>query len=119
MLLHLRYTKLEELLEKCFALVKMPSIQPVVMCVMKHLPKVSLFSFCMCKTELAELHRTSARPLYFLSLCFFCFFVMQLYCSQVRVGSKSSQVAEETGVIVLPYIMKTLISLFTRPEWLS
>ncbi|KAM4663359.1 negative elongation factor B [Discoglossus pictus] len=35
-----RYTKLEELLEKCFALVKMPSIQPVVMCVMKHLPKV-------------------------------------------------------------------------------
>ncbi|KAG8447461.1 hypothetical protein GDO86_014812 [Hymenochirus boettgeri] len=35
-----RYAKLEELLEKCFALVKMPSIQPVVMCVMKHLPKV-------------------------------------------------------------------------------
>ncbi|KAE8582259.1 hypothetical protein XENTR_v10020042 [Xenopus tropicalis] len=35
-----RYGKLEELLEKCFALVKMPSIQPVVMCVMKHLPKV-------------------------------------------------------------------------------
>ncbi|XP_072285861.1 negative elongation factor B [Pyxicephalus adspersus] len=35
-----RYSKLEELLEKCFALVKMPSIQPVVMCVMKHLPKV-------------------------------------------------------------------------------
>uniref|UniRef100_A0A8C5Q3H3 Negative elongation factor complex member B n=1 Tax=Leptobrachium leishanense TaxID=445787 RepID=A0A8C5Q3H3_9ANUR len=35
-----RYRKLEELLEKCFALVKMPAIQPVVMCVMKHLPKV-------------------------------------------------------------------------------
>ncbi|MEE6504970.1 hypothetical protein FKM82_005394 [Ascaphus truei] len=35
-----RYRKLEELLEKCFSLVKMPSIQPVVMCVMKHLPKV-------------------------------------------------------------------------------
>lgn len=35
-----RYSKLEELLEKCFSLVKMPSIQPVVMCVMKHLPKV-------------------------------------------------------------------------------
>ncbi|XP_053328309.1 negative elongation factor B [Spea bombifrons] len=35
-----RYSKLEELLEKCFTLVKMPSIQPVVMCVMKHLPKV-------------------------------------------------------------------------------
>ncbi|XP_066436534.1 negative elongation factor B [Eleutherodactylus coqui] len=35
-----RYSKLEELLEKSFPLVKMPSIQPVVMCVMKHLPKV-------------------------------------------------------------------------------
>ncbi|XP_063289005.1 negative elongation factor B [Pelobates fuscus] len=35
-----RYKKLEDLLEKCFVLVKMPSIQPVVMCVMKHLPKV-------------------------------------------------------------------------------
>uniref|UniRef100_A0A8D0HGZ8 Negative elongation factor complex member B n=1 Tax=Sphenodon punctatus TaxID=8508 RepID=A0A8D0HGZ8_SPHPU len=35
-----RYKKLEDLLEKSFALVKMPSIQPVVMCVMKHLPKV-------------------------------------------------------------------------------
>ncbi|KAM8934687.1 negative elongation factor B [Pelodytes ibericus] len=35
-----RFSKLEDLLEKCFALVKMPSIQPVVMCVMKHLPKV-------------------------------------------------------------------------------
>ncbi|XP_039598570.1 negative elongation factor B isoform X2 [Polypterus senegalus] len=35
-----RYTKLEELLEKSFPLVKMPSIQPVVMRVMKHLPKV-------------------------------------------------------------------------------
>uniref|UniRef100_A0A8C9WI95 Negative elongation factor complex member B n=1 Tax=Scleropages formosus TaxID=113540 RepID=A0A8C9WI95_SCLFO len=35
-----RYTKLEELLEKSFPLVKMPSIQPVVMQVMKHLPKV-------------------------------------------------------------------------------
>lgn len=28
------------LLEKSFSLVKMPSLQPVVMCVMKHLPKV-------------------------------------------------------------------------------
>ncbi|MBN3299457.1 NELFB factor, partial [Amia calva] len=35
-----RYSKLEELLEKSFPLVKMPSIQPVVMQVMKHLPKV-------------------------------------------------------------------------------
>uniref|UniRef100_A0AAY4EKM6 Negative elongation factor B n=1 Tax=Denticeps clupeoides TaxID=299321 RepID=A0AAY4EKM6_9TELE len=35
-----RYNKLEELLEKSFPLVKMPSIQPVVMQVMKHLPKV-------------------------------------------------------------------------------
>ncbi|XP_029468517.1 negative elongation factor B [Rhinatrema bivittatum] len=35
-----RYSKLEELLEKSFSLVRMPSIQPVVMCVMKHLPKV-------------------------------------------------------------------------------
>uniref|UniRef100_A0A8D0PQA0 Negative elongation factor complex member B n=1 Tax=Sus scrofa TaxID=9823 RepID=A0A8D0PQA0_PIG len=35
-----RYKKLEELLEKSFSLVKMPSLQPVVMCVMKHLPKV-------------------------------------------------------------------------------
>lgn len=36
-----RYGKLEELLEKSFPLVKMPSIQPVVMQVLKHLPKVS------------------------------------------------------------------------------
>lgn len=36
-----RYSKLEELLEKSFPLVKMPSIQPVVMQVLKHLPKVS------------------------------------------------------------------------------
>ncbi|CAF91735.1 unnamed protein product, partial [Tetraodon nigroviridis] len=35
-----RYSKLEELLEKSFPLVKMPSIQPVVMQVLKHLPKV-------------------------------------------------------------------------------
>ncbi|TDH12479.1 hypothetical protein EPR50_G00047450 [Perca flavescens] len=35
-----RYGKLEELLEKSFPLVKMPSIQPVVMQVLKHLPKV-------------------------------------------------------------------------------
>nr|AAQ91228.1 cofactor of BRCA2 [Danio rerio] len=35
-----RYVKLEELLEKSFPLVKMPSIQPVVMQVLKHLPKV-------------------------------------------------------------------------------
>ncbi|XP_059850044.1 negative elongation factor B isoform X2 [Hypanus sabinus] len=35
-----RYSKLEDLLGKCFPLVKVPSIQPVVMCVMKHLPKV-------------------------------------------------------------------------------
>uniref|UniRef100_A0A7N6ARL4 Negative elongation factor complex member B n=1 Tax=Anabas testudineus TaxID=64144 RepID=A0A7N6ARL4_ANATE len=35
-----RYRKLEELLEKSFPLVKMPSIQPVVMQVLKHLPKV-------------------------------------------------------------------------------
>lgn len=35
-----RYAKLEELLEKSFPLVKMPSIQPVVMTVLKHLPKV-------------------------------------------------------------------------------
>lgn len=31
---------MEDLLEKSFSLVKMPSLQPVVMCVMKHLPKV-------------------------------------------------------------------------------
>lgn len=37
-----RYGKLEELLEKSFPLVKMPSIQPVVMQVLKHLPKASL-----------------------------------------------------------------------------
>lgn len=36
-----RYGKLEELLEKSFPLVKMPSIQPVVMQVLKHLPKAS------------------------------------------------------------------------------
>ena len=36
-----RYKKLEDLLEKSFSLVKMPSLQPVVMCVMKHLPKVT------------------------------------------------------------------------------
>ncbi|XP_059909999.1 negative elongation factor B [Gadus macrocephalus] len=35
-----RFGKLEELLEKSFPLVKMPSIQPVVMQVLKHLPKV-------------------------------------------------------------------------------
>uniref|UniRef100_UPI00358FE5E8 negative elongation factor B-like isoform X2 n=1 Tax=Myxine glutinosa TaxID=7769 RepID=UPI00358FE5E8 len=35
-----KYSKLEELLEKSFPLVKMPAIQPVVMHVMKHLPKV-------------------------------------------------------------------------------
>lgn len=38
-----RYGKLEELLEKSFPLVKMPSIQPVVMQVLKHLPKASPF----------------------------------------------------------------------------
>lgn len=38
-----RYGKLEELLEKSFPLVKMPSIQPVVMQVLKHLPKASVF----------------------------------------------------------------------------
>ena len=37
-----RYKKLEDLLEKSFSLVKMPSLQPVVMCVMKHLPKVTV-----------------------------------------------------------------------------
>lgn len=37
-----RYRKLEELLEKSFPLVKMPSIQPVVMQVLKHLPKASI-----------------------------------------------------------------------------
>lgn len=37
-----RYGKLEELLEKSFPLVKMPSIQPVVMQVLKHLPQASL-----------------------------------------------------------------------------
>uniref|UniRef100_A0A0E9R0A8 Uncharacterized protein n=1 Tax=Anguilla anguilla TaxID=7936 RepID=A0A0E9R0A8_ANGAN len=36
-----RYGKLEELLEKSFPLVKMPPIQPVVMQVLKHLPKAS------------------------------------------------------------------------------
>ncbi|XP_033029572.1 negative elongation factor B-like [Lacerta agilis] len=35
-----RYKQLEDLLEKSFPLVKVPSIQPVVMCVMQHLPKV-------------------------------------------------------------------------------
>uniref|UniRef100_A0A673M317 Negative elongation factor B-like n=1 Tax=Sinocyclocheilus rhinocerous TaxID=307959 RepID=A0A673M317_9TELE len=35
-----RYIKLEELLEKSFPLVKMPSIQPIVMQVLKHLQKV-------------------------------------------------------------------------------
>ncbi|NWH37724.1 NELFB factor, partial [Chloropsis hardwickii] len=35
-----RYKKLEDLLEKSFSLVKMPSIQPVVMCVFFFLPKV-------------------------------------------------------------------------------
>uniref|UniRef100_S4RJZ0 Negative elongation factor complex member B n=1 Tax=Petromyzon marinus TaxID=7757 RepID=S4RJZ0_PETMA len=35
-----RNTKLEELLEKSFALVRMPSVQPVVMCLLKHIPKV-------------------------------------------------------------------------------
>lgn len=41
--LYCRYGKLEELLEKSFPLVKMPSIQPVVMQVLKHLPKASVF----------------------------------------------------------------------------
>lgn len=39
-----RYVKLEELLEKSFPLVKMPSIQPIVMQVLKHLPKVWMCS---------------------------------------------------------------------------
>uniref|UniRef100_A0A8C9L8T6 Negative elongation factor B n=1 Tax=Pavo cristatus TaxID=9049 RepID=A0A8C9L8T6_PAVCR len=43
-----RYKKLEDLLEKSFSLVKMPSIQPVVMCVMKHLPKVKLLLRLTC-----------------------------------------------------------------------
>lgn len=43
-----RYKKLEDLLEKSFSLVKMPSIQPVVMCVMKHLPKVKLLLRLAC-----------------------------------------------------------------------
>lgn len=43
-----RYKKLEDLLEKSFSLVKMPSIQPVVMCVMKHLPKVKLLRRLGC-----------------------------------------------------------------------
>jgi len=43
-----RYKKLEDLLEKSFSLVKMPSIQPVVMCVMKHLPKVKLLCQLAC-----------------------------------------------------------------------
>lgn len=43
-----RYKKLEDLLEKSFSLVKMPSIQPVVMCVMKHLPKVKLLFRLAC-----------------------------------------------------------------------
>ncbi|KAG7262089.1 hypothetical protein CRUP_015674 [Coryphaenoides rupestris] len=37
-----RFGKLEELLEKSFPLVKMPSIQPVVMQVLKHLPKLKM-----------------------------------------------------------------------------
>lgn len=41
-----RYKKLEDLLEKSFSLVKMPSLQPVVMCVMKHLPKVRAVAWC-------------------------------------------------------------------------
>lgn len=41
-----RYKKLEDLLEKSFSLVKMPSLQPVVMCVMKHLPKVGVVAWC-------------------------------------------------------------------------
>lgn len=41
-----RYKKLEDLLEKSFSLVKMPSLQPVVMCVMKHLPKVRVVAWC-------------------------------------------------------------------------
>lgn len=48
-----RYKKLEDLLEKSFSLVKMPSIQPVVMCVMKHLPKVKpLCQLACCITSL-------------------------------------------------------------------
>uniref|UniRef100_G1RD81 Negative elongation factor complex member B n=1 Tax=Nomascus leucogenys TaxID=61853 RepID=G1RD81_NOMLE len=35
-----RWVSGRDLLEKSFSLVKMPSLQPVVMCVMKHLPKV-------------------------------------------------------------------------------
>lgn len=42
-----RYRKLEELLEKSFPLVKMPSIQPVVMQVLKHLPKASVYWCCL------------------------------------------------------------------------
>lgn len=54
-----RYTKLEELLEKSFPLVKMPSLQPVVMCVMKHLPKVPEKKLKMVTAD-KELYRACA-----------------------------------------------------------
>lgn len=46
-----RYKKLEDLLEKSFSLVKMPSLQPVVMCVMKHLPKVRVLGLTLSRDQ--------------------------------------------------------------------
>ena len=53
-----RYGKLEELLEKSFPLVKMPSIQPVVMQVLKHLPKASVLSYLL-KTNIYSVFTVS------------------------------------------------------------
>lgn len=49
-----RSKKLEDLLEKSFSLVKMPSLQPVVMCVMKHLPKVKAVGVGMPRAPTAQ-----------------------------------------------------------------
>uniref|UniRef100_A0A3P8WLU2 Negative elongation factor complex member B n=1 Tax=Cynoglossus semilaevis TaxID=244447 RepID=A0A3P8WLU2_CYNSE len=54
-----RYGKLEELLDKSFPLVKMPSIQPVVMQVLKHLPKVPEKKLKMVMTD-KELYKVCA-----------------------------------------------------------
>lgn len=57
-----RYKKLEDLLEKSFSLVKMPSLQPVVMCVMKHLPKVRVKGHAPRAPACSPAGQSSVRP---------------------------------------------------------
>lgn len=71
-----RYKKLEDLLEKSFSLVKMPSIQPVVMCVMKHLPKVGPLQWLAWCDVVCHWCDISGVPLAG-ALCTFCKCVVQ------------------------------------------